>query len=214
VPFGRHRFFRYGVAARGLHQTGNRGRSRPALRLGQPAAGTFACASENHAFPTSALQSVAIALRRVVAVRCQLDAKAASERSKRKSKRLPLDIGKESCKMPKCIRQGAEPEKALERIRGGPGAHLGTAARYATGASPTSNGRASRFRPSVGVSPSSDGPKAWRQWRGSGAPKCGAWSQPQVVAEAVEERETCSLWSLESQQPQSFLSLSKPTRIQ
>src|SRR6516165_3323841 len=71
-------FSMHGVTAAGLHQTANQGRSRPALRLGRPAAGPLACAFENHAFPTSALQSVAIALPRAVAVRCQLDARAAA----------------------------------------------------------------------------------------------------------------------------------------
>ena len=78
MPFGLHRFFRYGVAAAGLHQTANQGQSRLALRLGRPAADTLVCAFENHPFPTSALQSDAITLRRAVGVRCQLDARAAA----------------------------------------------------------------------------------------------------------------------------------------
>src|SRR5262245_56635406 len=39
LPLGVRRFLHYGVAARRLHQTANRGQSRLALRLDQPAAG-------------------------------------------------------------------------------------------------------------------------------------------------------------------------------
>ena len=75
---GLRRLFPYGVAAVWLHQTANQGQSRPVFRLDQPPAGPLACAFEKHAFPTSALQIVAIALRRAVGVRCQLDARAAA----------------------------------------------------------------------------------------------------------------------------------------
>src|SRR5207244_13550928 len=49
-----------------LHQTAIQGRSLPALCRGRPTASTLAGALENHAFPTSALQSDEIALRSVV----------------------------------------------------------------------------------------------------------------------------------------------------
>jgi hypothetical protein len=56
------------VAATTLHQTANQGQSRSVFRLDLPAASQLACALENHAFPTSALQSVKIALARAVFV--------------------------------------------------------------------------------------------------------------------------------------------------
>jgi hypothetical protein len=61
-----------------MYQTAQQGQSRPAFRLGWPAAGQWACAFENHAFPTSAMQIDAIAFRRTVAVQERLDARAAA----------------------------------------------------------------------------------------------------------------------------------------
>jgi hypothetical protein len=81
VPSGLRRVFHYGVTAARLYQTANQGQRRPAFRLGLPAAGTSACALENHAFPTSALQSDKITLCRAVAVQCRLDARAAAGHS-------------------------------------------------------------------------------------------------------------------------------------
>src|ERR1044071_1446857 len=70
--------FHLGVAATWLHQTANQGQSRTVFRLDLPAASVFACALENHAFPTSALQSVKITLRAAVFVHGSLDARAAT----------------------------------------------------------------------------------------------------------------------------------------
>src|SRR5262249_5287960 len=66
--FGLRRSFRFVAATVWLHQTANQGQSRPVFRLDLPTAGPFARALENHAFPTSALQSVKIALLRGVFV--------------------------------------------------------------------------------------------------------------------------------------------------
>src|SRR5438067_13698029 len=66
--FGRRRFFPSRVAATRLQQTANQGPSRPVFRLDKPAASVCACALENHAFPTSALQSVKISLPAAVFV--------------------------------------------------------------------------------------------------------------------------------------------------
>jgi hypothetical protein len=76
--FGLRRSFHFGVTATRLYQTANQGQSRPVFRLDLPAAGRFARALENHAFPTSALQSVKITLPAAVSVQGQLDARAAS----------------------------------------------------------------------------------------------------------------------------------------
>src|SRR5207248_2778980 len=78
MPVELRRFFHYGVAAPELHQTAKQGPSRLAFRLDQPAAGSLACALENHAFPTSAIQNDEITLRRTVSVQCRLDARAAA----------------------------------------------------------------------------------------------------------------------------------------
>ena len=77
MPIGLRRFFPHGVAACWLHQTANQGLHRPTFRLGWPAASRSACASENHAFPTSAIQNVALALPTTDALRYGLDARAA-----------------------------------------------------------------------------------------------------------------------------------------
>src|SRR5207249_10615041 len=90
-PFRLRRFFLFGVAAR-LHQTAIQGRSRLALCLGRPTSSTLACALENHAFPTSALQNDRLKLRSMWPVRCRLDARAASGQCPR----VPLPVRKPS----------------------------------------------------------------------------------------------------------------------
>src|SRR5262249_36177981 len=83
-------FFHYGVAARRLHQTAKRGRSRTTLRLDRPTASPSACASENPALLTSALQSGGLTLLGGRLVRGQLDARAAS----RQGRKAPLRSAK------------------------------------------------------------------------------------------------------------------------
>jgi hypothetical protein len=70
----------------------NRVQSRLGFRLGPPAAGALACALENHAFPTSALQSDASTLRRAVAVRCRLDVRAAAGQELAAGGRVPAGL--------------------------------------------------------------------------------------------------------------------------
>ena len=66
--------------------------ARLALCLGRPTASTWACALENHAYPTSALQNDGLTLRRTWRVSYRLDVRAASGQSPR----VPLHVSKPS----------------------------------------------------------------------------------------------------------------------